>query len=43
MAFRRAATKVNARVKHDGFETAMIEVRAEDLKSFISTLQTIPF
>lgn len=42
IAFRDAALKVNARVKHDGFESSLIEVRAEDLRSFLQTLQTIP-
>lgn len=42
IAFRDAAIKVNARVKHDGFESSLIEVRAEDLRSFLQTLQTIP-
>lgn len=41
-AFRRAAQAVRARVKHDGFDTSMIEVKAEDLKGFLQTLQTIP-
>ena len=40
--FRRAAQMVRARVKHDGFDTAMIEVKAGDLKTFLQTLQTIP-
>lgn len=42
LAFRRAAQVVRARVKHDGFDTSIIEVKAEDLKSFLQTLQTIP-
>lgn len=42
IAFRDAAIKVNARVKHDGFESSLIEVRAEDLRSFLQILQTIP-
>jgi cell division control protein 45 len=42
IAFRRAAQTVRARVKHDGFDSAMIEVKSEDLKGFLQTLQTIP-
>lgn len=42
LAFRRAAQTVRARVKHDGFDSAMIEVKADDLKGFLQTLQTIP-
>lgn len=41
-AFRQAAEMVRARVKHDGFESALIEIRAGDLKGFLQTLQTIP-
>jgi cell division control protein 45 len=41
LAFRRAAQIVRARVKHDGFDSAMIEVKSEDLKGFLQTLQTI--
>lgn len=42
LAFRRAAQTMRARVKHDGFDTSMIEVRAEDLKGFLQTLQSLP-
>lgn len=41
MAFRLAAQRINARVRHDGFEMAGIEVNAEDLKAFINALQSI--
>lgn len=42
MAFRKAAQSVRARVQHDGFDTSVIEVKEEDLKPFLQTLQTIP-
>lgn len=42
MCFRQAAALVRARVKHDGFQSSVIEVNADDLKAFIHTLQTIP-
>lgn len=40
MAFRMAAQRIHARVRHDGFEMAGIEVKAEDLKAFINALQS---
>jgi len=40
-AFRKAAQLIRARVKHDGFESSMIEVKAEDLKAFLQTLQMV--
>lgn len=42
LAFRRAATAVRARFKHDGFDSSLIEVKAANLKAFLQTLQTIP-
>ncbi len=42
MSFRQAAQQIRARVKHDGFETSVIEVNADDLKQFLHVLQTIP-
>lgn len=42
LAFRRATQLVRARVQHDGFDAAMIEVKGEDLKGFLQILQTIP-
>jgi len=42
MIFRQAAQQIRARVKHDGFETSVIEVNADDLKQFLHVLQTIP-
>lgn len=42
VAFRLAMRKVRARVRHDGFDSAMIEVQAEDLKGFLQMLQSIP-
>lgn len=42
MSFRQAAQQIRARVKHDGFETSVIEVNGDDLKQFLHVLQTIP-
>ena len=42
MAFRRATQALRARVKHDGFESSLIEIKAADLKPFLQELQTIP-
>lgn len=42
VSFRQAAQQIRARVKHDGFETSVIEVSADDLKQFLHVLQTIP-
>lgn len=36
--FRAAAEKTGARTKHDGFDTAMIEVRNEDQRPFMEML-----
>lgn len=41
MAFNNAAVRIRARVKHDGFDSAMIEIKAGDLKGFLQTLQHI--
>jgi len=41
-SFRQAAQQIRARVKHDGFETSVIEVNGDDLKQFLHVLQTIP-
>jgi hypothetical protein len=37
--FRAAAEKAGARTKHDGFDTAMIEVKNEDSRPFMEELQ----
>ncbi len=39
LAFRRAAQSIRARVKHDAFESAMIEVKSDDIKAFLHALQ----
>lgn len=40
LAYRQAAEKSRARVRHDAFDAAVvIEVASEDLKSFLKTLQ----
>lgn len=36
--FRAAAGKATAKTRHDGFETAMIEVKNEDWRPFIENL-----
>jgi hypothetical protein len=36
--FRIAAQSINVVTQHDGFETAMVEVRKLDLKQFIEKL-----
>jgi len=36
--FRAAAEKAGARTKHDGFDTAMIEVKNEDSRPFMEEL-----
>lgn len=41
-SFRQAAQQIRARVKHDGFESSVIEVNADDLKQFLHVLQTVP-
>jgi cell division control protein 45 len=40
VAFRDAADRTNARIKHDGFETAMMEVQKDDLKHFLEVLHS---
>jgi cell division control protein 45 len=40
MAFRTAADKIQARVKHTGFETSILEVQNEDLPKFMQTLHS---
>lgn len=42
LAFRRVAQRTRARVKLDGFDASVIEVRSDDLKPFLQALQTIP-
>jgi cell division control protein 45 len=37
-AFRLAAENINARIKHDGFETSVIEVDQVDAQRFIESL-----
>jgi hypothetical protein len=37
--FRIAAEKTGARTKHDGFDTAMIEVKNEDARPFMEELE----
>eukprot|EP00808_Paulinella_micropora_P021793 g56480.t1 len=37
-AFHEATNKCKARVKHDGFETSVIEVQRDDLKNFLEIL-----
>lgn len=37
--FRKAAEKTGARTKHDGFDTAMIEVKNEDARPFMEELE----
>ena len=37
-AFRGAAQRTNARIKHDSFDTSVIEVQREDLRKFIDCL-----
>lgn len=41
LAFREVTTRIRARVRHDGFETSVIEIKQEDLKLFLHTLQTL--
>lgn len=36
--FREAADKTNAAIKHDGFETAVMEVQKDDLHKFLEVL-----
>ncbi|KND03063.1 DNA replication initiation factor CDC45 [Spizellomyces punctatus DAOM BR117] len=38
-AFQRAAQRTNARIRHDSFETSVMEVRKEDLTDFLESLQ----
>ncbi len=38
MRFRKAAGEANARVKHDGFETSIIEIFRDDFQAFIDEL-----
>ncbi|ORX82277.1 CDC45-like protein [Anaeromyces robustus] len=40
LAFQNTAQRTNARVKHDSFDASVIEVKKEDLKSFIEHLQS---
>eukprot|EP00457_Paulinella_chromatophora_P004477 gb/GEZN01004489.1/.p1 GENE.gb/GEZN01004489.1/~~gb/GEZN01004489.1/.p1 ORF type:complete len:584 (-),score=68.31 gb/GEZN01004489.1/:81-1832(-) len=40
MAFHQATERCSARVKHDGFETSVIEVQKEDLKKFLDVLHS---
>ncbi len=39
--FRQAAENAGARTKHDGFDTAMIEVKNEDQRPFMEELQQL--
>ncbi len=39
MKFSKAAEKTGARTKHDGFDTAMIEVKNEDARPFMEELE----
>jgi len=39
MKFRTAAERTGARTKHDGFDTAMIEVKNEDARPFMEELE----
>jgi hypothetical protein len=36
--FRAAAEKTGARTKHDGFDSAMVEVKIEDHRPFLEYL-----
>jgi cell division control protein 45 len=40
LAFQNTAQRTNARVKHDSFDASVIEVKKEDLKTFIEQLQS---
>jgi cell division control protein 45 len=40
LAFQNTAQRTNARVKHDSFDASVIEVKKEDLKTFIESLQS---
>jgi cell division control protein 45 len=40
LAFRNAAERVQARVKHDGFETSVLQVQEDDLRRFIEFLHS---
>jgi len=39
--FRQAAKNLNVKTMHDGFETAMIELKNEDWRQFIEELANI--
>ncbi|KAJ3036486.1 hypothetical protein HDV00_002695 [Rhizophlyctis rosea] len=41
LSFQASADKTRARVKHDGFETSVMEIRKEDLADFLEVLQTV--
>ena len=41
LAFREAAVKAHAQVKHDGFDTEVIEVGKNDVTKFLETLHSI--
>jgi len=40
LAFQNTAQRTNARVKHDSFNASVIEIKKEDLKTFIEHLQS---
>jgi len=40
-AFREAAKNLNVKTMHDGFETAMIELKEEDWRQFIEEVGNI--
>jgi len=40
VAFREAADKCSARIKHDGFETSVMEVQKDDLNKFLEVLHS---
>ena len=40
MAFRKAADTANARIRHDRFDSSIIEVQSSDIYKFVESLQT---
>ena len=39
-AFREAADKTNSRIRHDAFETSVMEIQRDDLQRFLELLHS---
>ncbi len=40
LVFQDAAEKTRARMKHDSFESSVVQVRREDISEFLEHIQT---